>query len=124
MAGLWFNEKNRVVSTEHLAVPKRRAAGFCPVIKAAGGYWLFRVCLNTEYRRRSGKFGDEQAVASPNFLNRRFDIVEPFTVGATYIAYIRKKEAWLYFAVLLDFALSSRSWSLESHRSVIWPLMC
>lgn len=31
----------------------------------------------TGYRRRPGKYGGKPAVASPNLLNRQFDVVEP-----------------------------------------------
>jgi putative transposase len=59
----------------------------------------------TGYRRRPGKSGGKPAVASPNLLERQFDVREPNKVWVTYI---RTYEGWLYLAVVHTHQLFSR----------------
>ncbi|MBK3456459.1 IS3 family transposase [Pseudomonas sp. MF6754] len=69
----------------------------------------------TGYRRRPGKYGGKPAVASPNLLNRQFDVREPNKVWVTDITYIRTYEGWLYLAVVLDlFSRQIIGWSMKS----------
>ena len=72
----------------------------------------------TGYRQRPGYYGGRPTVASPNRLERQFDVGEPNKVWVTDIIYIRTYEGWLYLAVVLD--LLSRQvigWSMK-------PQMC
>lgn len=57
-------------------------------------------------------------MASPNRLERQFNVDEPNKVWVTDMTYIRTHEGWLYFAVVL--ALFSRQvigWSMKSRMS-------
>ncbi len=68
----------------------------------------------TGYRRRPGYYGGKPTVASPNRLERQFNVSEPNKVWVTDITYIRTYEGWLYLAVVLD--LCSRQvigWSMK-----------
>ena len=69
----------------------------------------------TGYRRRPGRYGGKPPVASPNRLERRFNVTEPNKVWVTDITYIRTYEGWLYLAVVLDlFSRQVIGWSMKS----------
>jgi putative transposase len=68
----------------------------------------------TGYRRRPGRYGGKPPVASPNHLERRFNVTEPNKVWVTDITYIRTYEGWLYLAVVLDlFSRQVIGWSMK-----------
>lgn len=67
----------------------------------------------TGYRRRPGYYGGKPAAASPNRLERQFNVSEPNKVWVTEITYIRTYEGWLYLAMVLD---------LFSRQVVGWPM--
>src|SRR5690606_19310820 len=68
----------------------------------------------TGYRRRPGRYGGKPPVASPNHLERRFNVAEPNKVWVTDITYIRTYEGWLYLAVVLDlFSRQVIGWSMK-----------
>ncbi|RJG12921.1 IS3 family transposase [Pseudomonas cavernicola] len=68
----------------------------------------------TGYRRRPGRYGGKPPVASPNRLERRFNVTEPNKVWVTDITYIRTYEGWLYLAVVLDlFSRQVIGWSMK-----------
>ncbi|HDR2984075.1 IS3 family transposase [Stutzerimonas stutzeri] len=68
----------------------------------------------TGYRRRPGRYGGKPPVASPNHLERRFNVTEPNRVWVTDITYIRTYEGWLYLAVVLDlFSRQVIGWSMK-----------
>ena len=46
----------------------------------------------TGYRRRPGRYGGKPPVASPNHLERKFNVTEPNKVWVTDITYIRTYE--------------------------------
>ncbi|HBO3199758.1 IS3 family transposase [Pseudomonas aeruginosa] len=72
----------------------------------------------TGYRRRPGRYGGKPPAASPNHLERRFNVTEPNKVWVTDITYIRTYEGWLYLAVVLDlFSRQVIGWSMK-------PRMC
>jgi transposase InsO family protein len=72
----------------------------------------------TGYRRRPGYYGAKPTVASPNRLERQFNVREPNKVWVTDITYIRTYEGWLYLAVVLDlFSRQVIGWSMK-------PRMC
>jgi putative transposase len=72
----------------------------------------------TGYRRRPGHYGGKPPVASPNRLERQFNVSEPNKVWVTDITYIRTYEGWLYLAVVLDlFSRQVIGWSMK-------PRMC
>jgi len=72
----------------------------------------------TGYRRRPGYYGGKPPVASPNRLERQFNVSEPNKVWVTDITYIRTYEGWLYLAVVLDlFSRQVIGWSMK-------PRMC
>ncbi|WP_257999851.1 IS3 family transposase [Pseudomonas aeruginosa] len=72
----------------------------------------------TGYRRRPGYYGGKPTVASPNRLERKFNVSEPNKVWVTDITYIRTYEGWLYLAVVLDlFSRQVIGWSMK-------PRMC
>ncbi|MBN0440974.1 IS3 family transposase [Pseudomonas aeruginosa] len=72
----------------------------------------------TGYRRRPGYHGGKPPVASPNRLERQFNVSEPNKVWVTDITYIRTYEGWLYLAVVLDlFSRQVIGWSMK-------PRMC
>ncbi len=52
----------------------------------------------TGYRRRPGYYGGKPPVASPNRLERQFNVSEPNKVWVTDITYIRTYEGWLLLA--------------------------
>ncbi len=57
-------------------------------------------------------------MASPNRLERQFNVSEPNKVWVTDITYIRTYEGWLYLAVVLDlFSRQVIGWSMK-------PRMC
>ena len=49
------------------------------------------------YRRAT-----KPAVTAPNILDRRFNPIQPNTLWAGYITYIKVKDSWLYLAVVMD----------------------
>lgn len=49
------------------------------------------------YRRAT-----KPAVTAPNILNRRFNPIQPNTLWAGDITYIKVKDSWLYLAVVMD----------------------
>ncbi|WP_172432535.1 IS3 family transposase [Metapseudomonas otitidis] len=66
------------------------------------------------YRRRPGHYGGKPPAASPNHLERRFNVTEPNKVWVTDITYIRTYEVWLYLAVVLDlFSRQVIGWSMK-----------
>ncbi|EPG5525737.1 MULTISPECIES: IS3 family transposase [Pseudomonas] len=68
----------------------------------------------TGYRRRPGRYGGKPPAASPNHLERRFNVTEPNKVWVTDITYIRTYEGWLYLAVVLDlFSRQVIGWSMK-----------
>ena len=68
----------------------------------------------TGYRRRPGRYGGKPPVASPNHLERRFNVTEPNKVWVTDITYIRTYEGWLFLAVVLDlFSRQVIGWSMK-----------
>lgn len=68
----------------------------------------------TDYRRRPGRYGGKPPVASPNRLERRFNVTEPNKVWVTDITYIRTYEGWLYLAVVRDlFSRQVIGWSMK-----------
>ena len=68
----------------------------------------------TGYRRRPGYYGGKPPVASPNRLERQFNVSEPNKVWVTDITYIRTYEGWLYLAVVLDlFSRQVIGWSMK-----------
>ncbi len=68
----------------------------------------------TGYRRRPGRYGGKPPAASPNHLERRFNVTEPNKVWVTDITYIRTSEGWLYLAVVLDlFSRQVIDWSMK-----------
>jgi putative transposase len=68
----------------------------------------------TGYRRRPGRYDGKPPVASPNHLERRFNVAEPNKVWVTDITYIRTYEGWLYLAVVLDlFSRQVIGWSMK-----------
>lgn len=72
----------------------------------------------TGYRRRPGYYGGKPTVASPNRLERQFNVSEPNKFWLTDITYIRTYEGWLYLAVVLDlFSRQVSGWSMK-------PRMC
>lgn len=57
-------------------------------------------------------------MASPNRLERQFNVSEPNKVWVTDITYIRTYEGWLYLAVVLDlFSRQVIGWSMKSRMS-------
>ncbi|MCU1718746.1 IS3 family transposase [Pseudomonas sp. 5P_3.1_Bac2] len=68
----------------------------------------------TGYRRRPGRYGGKLPVASPNHLERRFNVTEPNKVWVTDITYIRTYEGWLFLSVVLDlFSRQVIGWSMK-----------
>ena len=68
----------------------------------------------TGYRRRPGRYGGKPPAASPNHLERRFNVTEPNKVWVTDITFIRTYEGWLYLAVVLDlFSRQVIGWSMK-----------
>ncbi len=68
----------------------------------------------TGYRRRPGRYGGKPPIASPNHLERRFNVTEPNKVWVTDITYIRTYEGWLFLAVVLDlFSRQVIGWSMK-----------
>lgn len=54
--------------------------------------------------------------ASPNLLNREFDVEEPNTCWVGDITYIWTDEGWLYLAIVMDlFSRMIVGWAMESH---------
>ncbi len=75
----------------------------------------------TGYRRRPGYYGGKPTVASPNRLERKFNVSEPNKVWVTDITYIRTYEGWLYLAVVLDlFSRQVIGWSMGNARPGSW----
>ena len=53
-------------------------------------------------------------MASPNHLERRFNVTDPNKVCVTDITYIRTYEGWLFLAVVLDlFSRQVIGWSMK-----------
>lgn len=68
----------------------------------------------TGYRHRPGHYGGKPPVASPNLLERQFDVVEPNKAWVTDITYIRTYEGWLYLAVVIDlFSRQVIGWAMK-----------
>lgn len=80
----------------------------------------------TGYRRRPGRYGGKPPVASPNDLERRFNVTEPNKVWVKDTTYIRTYEGWLFLAVVLDlFSRKVIGWSMKPQmtRPATWRLM-
>ncbi len=55
-------------------------------------------------------------VATPNVLDRGFDVAAPNRVWASDITYVRTWEGWLYLAVVIDlFSRRVVGWSMQGH---------
>src|SRR6218665_751442 len=79
---------------------------------------LGKLRSQTGYRRRPGYYGGKPAIASPNRLERQFNVAEPNKVWVTDITYIRTYEGWLYLAVVLDlFSRQVVGWSMKPRMS-------
>jgi len=73
------------------------------------------LCSQAGYRRRPRYCGGKPTVASPNRLERQFNVSEP---NKFWVTYIRTYEGWLYPAVELDlFSRQVIDWSMR-------PRMC
>lgn len=84
----------------------REVAEDCGRLRVARLRRLEGLRSQTDYGRRTGKYGGRPAVTSPNLLKRQFDVVEPNKVWATDITYIRFARmkvgciwlwCWIYF---------------------------
>jgi len=75
----------------------REVGEFCGRHRVARLMRLEKLRSQTGYLRRPG-----YTVASPNRLERQFNVAEPNKVWVTDITYIRTYEGWLYLAVVLD----------------------
>ena len=72
---------------------------------------LGRDALADRVSPSTGRYGGKPPVASPNHLERRFNVTDPNKVWVTYI---RTYEGWLYLAVVLDlFSRQVSGWSMK-----------
>ncbi|HEC1605889.1 IS3 family transposase [Pseudomonas aeruginosa] len=86
--------------------------------ESCGRHRVARLMRGEGLRSQTGYYGGRPTVASPNRLERQFNVSEPNKVWVTDITYIRTYEGWLYLAVVLDlFSRQVIGWSMK-------PRMC